>query len=185
MKIQILSIEVNNATSKGGKPYEQLVVAYKDLDFGGKVASKTIMPFGFQKETFTILKGAKPAEVFDVEVQKNEAGYNDWIKATKGSAQTVAASAPATSATSTPSKAGGWETPEERKAKQTFIVRQSSLTNAIATLTVGRKGEIKPEEVIELAQRYESFVFSEDRAREIIQQDVGRIEDITEDPLPF
>ena len=40
MNIQVLSVEVNQATSKSGKPYEQVVVAYKDLSNGGKVASK-------------------------------------------------------------------------------------------------------------------------------------------------
>lgn len=188
MKIQVLSIEVNSATSKAGKPYEQVVVAYKDLDNGGKVASKTIMPFGFQKDTFVTLKGAKPVEVFDVEVQKNEAGYNDWIKATRGSATaqtaTSAGATPVVGSPQVPAK-GGWETPAERAQRQVYIIRQSSLSTAVAALQVGRKGVIEPEEVIKYARQLENYVFSTGDLEAVVSQDVGTIETIPEDPLPF
>lgn len=182
MKIQVLSVEVNNSTSKNGKPYEQLVVAYKDLDFGGKVASKTVMPFGFQKETFTTLKNAKPTDVYDVEVVKNEAGYNDWIKATKGTAATVMNVNPSVSSTQTSSgqTKGGWETPEERAKKQVYIIRQSSLSTAVTALTATGKAVPNVEEVIKYARQLEDFVFG-------TTQDLGTIETIPEDSLdvPF
>jgi hypothetical protein len=188
MQIQILSVEVNNATSKSGKPYEQVVVAYKNFSDGGKVASKTLMPFGFQKDTFVTIKAAKPSDVFDIDVQKNEAGYNDWIRATKGAtpANSVPTSGNNGRANAAPSIAAsrGFETPEERAKRQIYIVRQSSLSAAVATLTVGRKSEVKPEEVIELAKQYEAFVFDTGRAEEVAKQDVGTIESIEED-LPF
>lgn len=188
LNIQVLSIELNQSISKNGKPYEQLVVAYKDLSNGGKVASKTIMPFGFQKDSFTTLKAAKPVDVYEVEVQKNEAGYNDWIRAKKGSAQTV----PETKSVSTVASNGSsnakstsWETSEERAKKQIYIVRQSSISAAVNALSVGVKTPPKPEDVIEYAKQLESFVFSTGSAETVVRQDVGTIEDLEEDPIPF
>ena len=191
MQIQVLSIEVNNATSKAGKPYEQLVIAYKDLGNGGKVASKTIMPFGFQKDTFVTLKNAKPVEVFDIDVQKNEAGYNDWIHAKKG----VASNATSTnvsqstgqqsSSGGTTTSKGGWETPEERAKKQIYIVRQSSISAAVNALSVGVKTGPKAVEVIEYARELESYVFESDKAQAVAGKDVGSIEDLEEDPIVF
>lgn len=185
MKIQVLSVEVNQATSKVGKAYEQMVVAYKNLDDGGKVASKQIMPFGFQKETFTTMKNSKPTEVYDVEVQKNEAGYNDWVKATKGTVQdTIQASkAPAQTVGATTATKGGWETPEERAKKQVYIIKQSSLSTATTILQHGRKTELKKEEVIELAQSLTDWVMGTDTSK-VVSQDVGRIEDMESD-IPF
>jgi hypothetical protein len=187
MQIQLLSIEVNQAKSKAGKPYEQLVVAFKNLTFSGKVESKTLMPFGLQKESFTTLKGAKSSDVYDVEVVKNEAGYNDWIKVTKGSSASSSPTQNSSSGvgtTSTSNTKGGWETPEERAKKQIYIVRQSSISAAVNALSVGVKTGPKAEEVIDYARRLEAFVFESDQAKATVSKDVGSIEELEED-LPF
>lgn len=188
MQIQVLSVIQTTEKSAAGKPYQMLEVAYKNLTFQGKVESKKLMPFGANKAAFDVLALAKPSEIFDIDVVKNDRGYNDWIKVTKGSAATGGAenahAKPTNAQSSTPTK-GGWETPEERAKKQVYIIRQSSLTNAVATLSVGRKGEIKKEEVIELAKYYEDFVFGNNATASTATLEVGRIEDMEEDPLPF
>lgn len=183
--IQVLSTSVETKpTAKGS--YQMLEVAYKNLTFQGKVESKKIMSFGAQEEAFKALATAGVTSVWDVEVTKNEKGYNDWIKVTKGVAPAMVQASPKSvqASTSSSANARGFETPEERAKKQVYIVRQSSLTNAIATLTVGRKSEVKPEEVINLAKQYEAFVFGISDAEAVAQQDVGTIESIEED-LPF
>jgi hypothetical protein len=55
---------------------------------------------------------------------------------------------------------GSWETPEERALKQVYIVRQSSIANAIALLAVEGPG-ITPdvEWVIATAKTFENYVF--------------------------
>lgn len=185
MNIQILSTEVFTQTSKAGKPYEQLVVAYKNFE-DGKVASKTIMPFGLQKDTFTTLKNAKAMDTFNVDVQKNEAGYNDWVRATRGVATASVQHASSARAATTPGSNGttsrGFETPEERAKKQVYIIRQSSLSTAVSALTVGRKTEIKREEIVELAKYLESYVFGTDaNVEEITKRDIESIEE----DIPF
>ncbi|HET8688881.1 MAG TPA: hypothetical protein VFM18_19905, partial [Methanosarcina sp.] len=49
-----------------------------------------------------------------------------------------------------------------RDRRQVLIVRQSSLTNAIAVLTAGSKTPPDPEAVKKLAQEFVDFVFQAD-----------------------
>lgn len=167
-QISIINITVVPSTTKAGKPYEQLEVVYKDLSYNDTVKSKKIMPFGDSKNVFDALKGATNGQVFDVQVVKNQAGFNDWIAATPGTAGAPsAASQPPAQAASrvspvpaaTPQRANTFETPEERAKKQVYIVRQSSLSAAIATLGVGAKSALKPADVIAVAKEYTDFVF--------------------------
>ena len=64
-------------TAKGG--YNVLEVAYKS---DGKVTGKKLMDFA-SKAAFDLLLNAKQGEVFDVESEKNDKGYFDWIPALK------------------------------------------------------------------------------------------------------
>jgi hypothetical protein len=162
IQIQILNVTIETKpTTKGS--YQKAEVAYKNLSFQGKVEGKGVMSFGATAETFKVLATAQAGEIYDVQTIKNDKGYLDWVKMTKadiGSAQAVPQYAPnppggksnATAARST------YETPEERAIKQVYIVKQSSVSNAIATLSVGAKS-VKPEDVLALAQKYTDFVF--------------------------
>ena len=183
MKISIIATAIETKpTAKGS--YQQLEVTYRDLD-KNKVTSKKIMSFNKPESVFKTLSTAKGGDTFDIGNIKNEqSGYWDWNSAERATATTVETpSSKATASSATPAK-GGWETPEERKARQVYIVRQSSLTNAVATLTHGRKTELKPEEVLELAKYYERFVFDIQDPQQVAQKDVDTFEDDLND-LPF
>jgi hypothetical protein len=164
MQIQILSVTIETKpTAKGS--YQVADVAYKNLSFQGKVEGKKVMSFGATAEGFKALALAQPGEIYEVTVVKNDKGYNDWTSLAKSGAGTPAAEGNATgsnggsarAATSTPVRST-YETPEERAIKQVYIVKQSSVSNAIATLSVGAK-IVKPVDVLELAQQYTDFVF--------------------------
>lgn len=197
MQISILSAQATTQNNSKGKPMQVLEVAYKNLTFQGKVESKKLFDFGVQKDAFKTLATAQIGQVYEVNVVKNEAGYNDWVKVEKSDgavagaqstpARTGASNTAASATTSGASRGGSWETPEERAKKQIYIVRQSSLTAAISTLTAGRKTELKPEDVIELASRYEAFVFGNGDVHNVVAQDVVAVpgfEDLESD-LPF
>lgn len=179
IQIQILSVTTETKpTAKGS--YQQLEIAYKDLSNQGKVSSKKIMSFT-DKKVFDTLAIAKPATVFDVAMEKNDKGYWDWKEVKRGEATTATANVTsASTGSSAPASKGGWETPEERAKKQVYIIRQSSLSTAVEALSVGRKGEIKKEEIVELAKYFEDFVFGTTSA----PVSVGPIEDIPED-IPY
>lgn len=186
MQIQVLSVNTTTKTNTKGKAYQELEVAYKNLTFQGKVEAKKLFDFGAQADSFKALAVAKGADIFEVDVVKNNAGYNDWVKVTKGtgaSVQEQPATVRASGTSSAPSK-GGWETPEERAKKQIYIVRQSSISAAVNALTVAVKTPPKPAEVIEYARQLEQYVFSTDTVEAVAGKDVGTVEGLEED-LPF
>jgi hypothetical protein len=79
---------------------------------------------------------------------------------------TAQGTTPNTAAASTTTRVSGsnYETKDERAARQVMIVRQSSLSNAIATLNIkGTKDltESPSSAVIALAKLYEGFVLGE------------------------
>ena len=155
MQITVISAEKAQGTSKAGKAYSFIEVAYKGED--GKVTGRKVMSFGESKKVFDALSTAGNGDVFEINSVKNEStGYWDWIGATKSTGGAVA-----TKPNPNPAPAGkvvgsNYETPEERAKKQVYIVRQSSIANAVAFL----KGEDSPvERVIEVAKEFEKYVF--------------------------
>lgn len=155
MQIEILKVDVTQATNTKGKSYNVAEVAYKNLD-NGKVEGKKIVDFA-NKEVFGILSGAKSGTVFFVTAVKNEkSGYWDWAELTPASG--APASGPAKAS---PAPKSNYETPEERAAKQVFIVRQSSVSSAIALLKTD-KNVPKIEEVIDVAKVIENYVFGKE-----------------------
>lgn len=163
MLIQINSIafdEVKNA--KGG--YKTAVVQYlKD----GKNEEKKIMSFA-NPGVFAALQGMAnfPVQV-DVKNVKNAKGYWEWSAIGAPGAAPVGAAAP-----EAPRKVSNFESSEERAARQVMIVRQSSLSNAIALMTLQGDKKVGEEQVIALAKKFESYVLG------------NRVEQI-EDDIPF
>ena len=160
MQIQIVTTSVETKpTAKGS--YQQLEVVYKNLSFQGKVESKKIMSFGAGATTFKTLSASTAGTVFDIEVVKNAAGYNDWTTATLSNGSAPAQDAPQASiagrTTTTPKST--YETPEERAQRQILIVRQSSVSSAVALLGVGGKAPLKVGDVINTAKELEAYVF--------------------------
>lgn len=120
------------------------------------------MSFGAQKATYDKLLNALNGQQFTITVVKNAAGYNDWTAITdldKTAAATPASASSVNNVTASPAGRSNFETPEERARKQIYIVRQSSISSAISTLTSGAKHPPKIAEVLEVAKVYEQYVF--------------------------
>jgi cell division protein FtsW (lipid II flippase) len=93
-------------------------------------------------------------------------GYWNWTSikvADAAAAKQIAAQVTSPAATqpravaAKPERVGSWETPDERSAKQVYIVRQSSIANAIALVGAG-KAEVS--QVLKIAKQFEDFVFA-------------------------
>lgn len=193
MRIQIIAVTKIDSVTKGGKGYVQLEVAYKNLTFQGKVESKKIMPFGDTAPTHKALMNANNGDVFEIEVRKNAAGYNDFVSATPSSAE-APSSPPASQApgryqgnnqgTGSPAPASrGFETPEERAKRQVYIVRQSSLSTAATVLSVGSKTAPSVDAVIEAAKQFEKYVFGVEEAKDVEANPTG-FDDMSDD-IPY
>jgi hypothetical protein len=86
-------------------------------------------------------------------------GYTNWSEVVEAAGDSAPASTGAPGTSTGRTSVSTYETPEERKIKQLYIVRQSSITNAIATLSLGAKAPLDPQAVLGIAQTYVDFVY--------------------------
>lgn len=172
MLVEIQDVSRSDAQGKNGKSYGVLQVAYRS---DGKLQEKKIMSFS-NPQVFKTLEAAKKGDTFDIKTEKDGNGYWQWVGIGAGN------SAPATSgsdkpATTTRVTGSNYETPEERSAKQKYIVKQSSLSVAANLLSIGAKIPPNPDEVIALANKFVEYVFT----REDVKLTVSIPEDLTQD----
>lgn len=170
MFIEIVDVVREDKPSSNGKgTYGQLTVTYRS---NGKVAEKKLMSFT-NPTVFKYFETAKKGDSVDVTSVKNEkTGYWDWTGINQGGA------APATSNTPNTAPSGGtrvtgsnYETKEERAVRQRYIIRQSSLSNAIQVLTVGAKAPPSEKAVFDLAEEFVSFVFKAPSALDLLVEE--------------
>lgn len=196
--IQVLTTSnETKPTAKGS--YNMLEVVYKNLTFQGKVEPKKLASFGASAGAYTTLVEAKQGDVYEVEYSKNAAGFNDWTKVTKsvtgaqigGQDTSSTVTQRATSNVGNVSPKSTYETPEERAKKQIYIVRQSSISNAIESLTPGSKAALDPSKVIEVAKTFEDYVFGSgtvtpnDQTANKLLKDIGDSFGELESDIPF
>lgn len=153
IQIQFISVDVEDK----GK-YKMAEVAYKDL-VKNQVSSKKLMSFS-NPVVYKTLVDAKKGEVYNVELIKNEKGFWDWTNvASSNSVDTSQASPAASSSKANTSPKSTYETAEERAQRQILIVRQSAIAQAVATASVGVKGKVQVEDVLQIASTYYDWVF--------------------------
>jgi hypothetical protein len=163
MQVNIIDVGAPNThAAKNGRSYQSIEVTYKGDN--GQTATKKLMSFS-NPSVFNHIKNLTKGDVVDVVTTKDDNGYWQWTNI--GSGQGTATAAAATSsAPSTGGKVSGsnYETKEERAARQIYIVRQSSISAAIGTLSVGAKSSPNSADVIKLAKEFEAYVFSKEEA---------------------
>ena len=141
--MQIEIINVGKPETPAGKQYQALEVAYKKE---GKVEGKKLMDFA-NPAVFAAIQKFKQGDFVEVGLVKNEKGYWDWtgVTAATGASTAYTDVPPTTSggANRESSKAtvSNYETREERKERQQFIIRQSSIANAL-TFHDGKKASL-------------------------------------------
>ena len=141
-----LEIRVKGIEDESKGKYNQLTIDYVDVG-SGKEHTYKLMSF-VNKDAYLLLKSAKIGDTFFVVTNKNDKGYWQWDQVSREAMQPKANTSPRST----------YETPEERAQKQIYIVRQSSLTNAIALL--GSKAKV--EQVVSVARQFEQYVFGLD-----------------------
>ena len=143
-------------------------MAYKK---DGKVEGKKIMDF-VSKEVFNALRDSvKPGDVLTVSMEKDAKDYWQWtgINSAGAAGTAVVEGANAASPASGSARPGtgrvtgsNYETPDERAAKQRYIVRQSSFTSALDLIKHNApKGNVDLDSVFDTAKKIEAYVFGE------------------------
>lgn len=148
---------LKSTRTKADKGYPIVELAYKTED--GKTKGMKIFGFGAQKDNSEVAGNAKVGDVLEAQFQQNAKGFWEF-GSLRSTGETAALSSTSVSAASVPASGGkgNWETSEERAARQVYIVRQSSVSSAIAL-----KPKASVSEVIEVAREFEAFVMGKDK----------------------
>ena len=176
MFVEIVDVIREEKPSSNGKgTYGALTVTYRS---NGKIAEKKLMSFA-NPTVFKYFEKAQKGDNVDVTSVKNEkTGYWDWTAIGTGGGGVGGEG----TQTSTGGQAVGqttrvtgsnYETKEERAVKQRYIVRQSSVANAISALAIGAKSTPKSGEIVELAKVFEEYVFALPSALDMLVNEMG------------
>ncbi len=152
-QIEIIKSDIVDKQGPKG-PYKAVETVYK---VDGKV--KTINVFQFNKAVYPILSAAQAGDLFDVQFVQNDKGYweiNTIIKADKPTSDTSGSKVVSNSVSGGRSN---WETSEERAARQVYIVRQSSVSSAIAYVEAMGNKKATMQDILNSAREIEAFVF--------------------------
>lgn len=176
LELEILNVgtPVFTKTARGG--YNSIELAYKNHTFEGKVEGKKLVDFN-DKAVFAFIKDLVMGDKIVVTAEKGDNDqYWKWVAVEKADGS-VGAGSPASpqssgsgessqAQSSSPTKVAGsgvgrvtgnnYETAEERAKKQVYIVRQSSIANAIAFASA--TGPTTTSSIIELAKQFEAYV---------------------------
>ena len=147
MQIEIVSV----STEDKGK-YQMATVAYRK---DGKLSEKKLMSFGAGEPAYKALTKAQAGQVFEVTTVKNDKGFWDWTSASEGGGNVATTN----KSGATPAPRNTYETPEERALRQKLIVRQSSITNAIALYELDKKKVPTVQDIVQVARQFEDYVF--------------------------
>lgn len=152
MRIEVIGVDVENK----GK-WTMAKVAYKGPD--GKIEGKNLVSFD-NKEVYKLLCDAKQGDLFDVKSEKNDKGHWNWVEASPAGKNTGAAGTAGAAKQASQTARSTYETPEERAKRQVYIVRQSSVSAAIALAEAnGGEAPITEEDIINSARKFEAYVF--------------------------
>lgn len=156
-------------TAKGG--YNTIEVAFKR---DGKVEGKKLLDFS-APVAFKAIQTYKRGDLILVTSEKDKNDYWQWTAISgDGAAGSMELSQTQQGGNSTAKATGGrvtgsnYETPEERKIKQRFIIRQSALTAALKSFELWGDKKFTQDQVKKVAEDYVSFVYQEPSAMEAI-----------------
>jgi hypothetical protein len=159
MQVQIQEVNVETVT-KGRNTYQVANVVYTA---NGRNSTKKLFSFN-DEVVFAAAAKAKPG-IYDVEVKK-DGDYWVWVSITP-----VSASTPAATPASGRAPTRDYETHDERMRRQVYIVKQSSIANAIALLAIKAENTPSVAEVIETAQQLVDYVFDTNEPGQVEKMD--------------
>lgn len=172
-QIEVVAVTTETKPTAKGTTYVMLDLAFRNLTTG-KIEGKKLVPFGDSEAVYKVFKDAKAGNQFTVTAEKGEKFWQ-WVKAEALAPGAVKA---AVAGASTPAPRSTYETPEERAAKQVYIVRQSSISNAVNILTVGAKSPPTVGMVLEVANQLTDWVFSKSQPKSLMELPDDQFEEI-------
>ncbi len=168
MNITIELVEIG-APKRDGKFDKMELVYMRD----GKKTERKLVAINKTKEVIQKLQQFQKGDVCEVEMEKvgDFWNWNDIKKVEAPKAAEVKGN--------TYQRQSTYETPEERAKKQVYIIKQSSIANAIAILNAGGQ-KYEYADVIELADRLVDYVLGTFEG-----QEEKEVADGFKDDIPF
>lgn len=160
MLIKVLAVEEPQKIQKGKSNWLEASVSYKDLELG-KVSGKKLVSFKYP-DVWKFFQSVNVGAEVNVTLEKIDE-YWQWTSVNgenlDNPKQEAASNNPQAQRFITPVQTykPTYETPEERAWKQILIVRQSSVTAAIAILQ-SAKNVLAVENVLATASQIEAWV---------------------------
>jgi hypothetical protein len=164
-----INLEVVSVGSKNKEPkYSWFELVYRNND-SGKVETKKLFDFAYPL-VYKTFSTATVGTNYSVTAEKDDKYWN-WVSVSGGGSMNAAPEkSTAEPAAKAYVKGSNYETTEERAARQTSIIRQSSLSNAIATLKTDKTVPTR-DDVLSLAADYEQWVTRKTMAEHLEQFD--------------
>ncbi len=165
MRIQLTSKSgVTTKEGKFGKTFQEIDIEFQDLD-DGRAKKKHLVSFNFKDFPKIVEAGIGSSWQITTKPAKDPQ-YVDWVDATPlptpAPAGMVVAYHGERATPATPAYKSTYETPEERAKKQVYIVRQSSITAALAFFE-GKTNSVA--QVLDVAKQFEAHVFGQEQAQ--------------------
>lgn len=188
-KVTVLAFEpLVKATSQAGKPYDAYRILYRD-HATNKVDEwvKPAASLKFNQALSAKLHKLTPNDEVSLVIDKNDKGFLDLLDVvTDGDpvqiqqSQAASASTQRRDAPSAPTGKGSYETSEERAAKQVYIIRQSSISAAVAA------GNTSVDNIINVAKQLTEFVLTGEVPKPTTgKKSIGTSKTKTEEAPPF
>lgn len=155
-KIEIVDIGSPTLVNTGKKPYNVIEVAFKE---DGKIGGKKLLSFQ-NEQIFLDIQKYKRGDFLAVQTEKDDKGFWQWVSISVENGG-AAAGSKATEAKTGRVVGSTYETAEERKIKQRYIVRQSSITAALSFAELIKMSKPSVQSIIGMAQEFEAYVFSD------------------------
>jgi len=155
MQITVIDVgQPNTHSTKNGRSYQSMEVTYKNDS--GQVQSKKLMSFS-NPDVFKQAKDWQKGDTVDVNTQKDDNGYWQWISIGADAIAQASSNTSNTTSKTTRVTGSNYETKEERAQRQVMIVRQSSISSSISALTAeGKRPSVA--EVLAMAKEFENYV---------------------------
>lgn len=171
---KVVSVEQNvEITKQDGGVYQGTRFSYRDS--AGKLQEQNFHnnTFKFNPKIKVALANLNPGDDFTMVKEKKGEFWNVVDILSGGAVTTSQPSANKPTATASPKS--NYETPDERAARQVMIVRQSSLSTAVAALK-NEKNTVSAKDAITYAKELEAYVMG-------IEFDDGSIMSLPNDDL--
>jgi hypothetical protein len=161
MLINIVDIgKPNSKTTKNGRSYQEIEVTYKNEQ--GQVGNKKLISFS-NPSVFNHIKDLTKGDEINVVTSKDAQGYWQWTGiGGEGSEPSISVQAKPTAQAGGRVTGSNYETKEERAARQVFIIRQSSLSSAVALVSATSTEPTTTDNVIAIAKKFEAYVLSQE-----------------------